>query len=332
MARLRLLTPALVATLLGLTGPAFADPSDLGTAQALFDDGVHLMGEKKFSEACPKLQESYRLDPAGGTIIALALCHEGEGRTATAWAEFNSSLSQARTDKRKDRENAASEHLKAIEPKLTRLRIVVEPDSEIDGLEIKKNGSVVGKAQWKTALPTDPADVTIEASAPGHVTWKQVVSVKGEGATVDVKIPRLVDAPKEAEVTPIVTAPPKKDEPAVIASSGKNPYIVYAAIAGTVGVLSTGAGVLFGIRAGNKWDQAKMDCRNNICPSNDAKDAGNQARTSADLSTAFFIVGGVGIAGAVVLYFVGESSKTTGVHVTPVVTPSYGGLTIGGAL
>ena len=83
---------------------------------------AQLMAKEQYGEACPKLEESQRLQPAGGTQMFLALCHEGEGKTATAWTDFNAALSAARRDHRADREKVAREHLSALEPKLTALR------------------------------------------------------------------------------------------------------------------------------------------------------------------------------------------------------------------
>jgi len=88
---------------------AFADPqAEARLAQALFDEGRALMAQKRWAEACPKLAESQRLDPGGGTLLNLALCHSGEGKTATALVGLDDALAAAVRDGRADREKLAS--------------------------------------------------------------------------------------------------------------------------------------------------------------------------------------------------------------------------------
>src|SRR5688500_14087990 len=109
----------IAAAILFTVSRAAAQPSgqDVATAQALLEDGKRLMQQGKHEEDCTKLVESQRLDPGGGTLLAIALCHEGQGKTATAWADYNVALGQARKDGRADREQTATEHIKALEPK-----------------------------------------------------------------------------------------------------------------------------------------------------------------------------------------------------------------------
>src|SRR5689334_18551597 len=95
-----------VATELTVGGNALAQgPSaDLPIAQGLFEQGRTLMGAGRYEEACPKFAESERLDPAPGTLLNLAVCHEKEGKTATAWAEYNDVIAASRRDGNAERQ------------------------------------------------------------------------------------------------------------------------------------------------------------------------------------------------------------------------------------
>lgn len=189
------------AALLATSAAHAQSGSDVTTAQALFEEGKRLMQQKHFDDACPKLVESQRLDPGGGTLFAIALCHEGQGKLATAWGDFNLAASEARRDHRSDRESAALEHVRALEPRLARARIVVAAPA--DALEVLRDGKVVGAAEWGTALPVDPGDHTFDARQPGKQSWHTTVAIAGEGKTIDVPVPALVDEPK-----PVVAAVP----------------------------------------------------------------------------------------------------------------------------
>ena len=72
-------------------------------AESLFAQGKQALESNDFAHACPLLQESYGIDAAVGTLLALAVCHEGVGRTATAWREFRTAADGAAREGRADR-------------------------------------------------------------------------------------------------------------------------------------------------------------------------------------------------------------------------------------
>src|SRR5690348_7820292 len=101
MTRRSAIRRTLFPTLLGISIASYASSawSDEETAAArLFEEGRALMVEGRFAEACPKLAESQQLEPRGGTQLNLAVCHERQGKIATAWIEFHEALITARTD------------------------------------------------------------------------------------------------------------------------------------------------------------------------------------------------------------------------------------------
>src|SRR6187399_3496669 len=133
--------------------PAAAQ-SDSAAARALFSEGRELMAAEKYAEACPKFEESLRLDQGMGTQFNLAHCWEKLGRTASAWALFLDVAAAARAGNQPDRESAAKERASTLEPKLTRLRITFpEPAPEA---KIFRDGQEVRQAAWGTAMPVDP--------------------------------------------------------------------------------------------------------------------------------------------------------------------------------
>src|SRR6185369_13975712 len=70
---------------------------DPAAAQALFYEARSLMESHRYAEACPKLEESLRLDYGIGTDFNLAQCHERVGRIASAWAEYLNAAAAAKS-------------------------------------------------------------------------------------------------------------------------------------------------------------------------------------------------------------------------------------------
>src|SRR5258707_10266347 len=113
--------------LLGAPRTALADvsPTDKATAQALFDQAKQLAVAGKYAEACPKFEESERLDPGIGTQFQLANCYEHAGRIASAWTLFLEVASVSRGAKQPEREKVARERAAALETKIPKLTITV---------------------------------------------------------------------------------------------------------------------------------------------------------------------------------------------------------------
>src|SRR5262245_12467362 len=112
---------AFVATLVALTANARAE--DAALAEALFGEGKALMEAGKFEQACHKLAQSYAEQAATGTLLALAMCREAEGKLATAWATYSAVAARAKRDGDREREDYARERVKELEPRLSSITI-----------------------------------------------------------------------------------------------------------------------------------------------------------------------------------------------------------------
>jgi serine/threonine-protein kinase len=300
---------------------------------------------KEFSEACPKLQESYRLVPGAGTLLNLALCHEAEGRTATAWAEFVEARGLARRDGRADRERIANEHIAAIEPTLSKLTVVVAPGSDLPDLRVTIDGVELGRAVWGTAVPVDPGRRLIEARAKGRPAWSESIEFEGSGDAKSVSI--VMGAASEATAAPATPPPefPPRAPPAALphaapersapptrdsVEAGGGTQRTLAWVVTGVGVAGIGVGAYFGIRAISKWSESNDECPRNDACSPDGAQAAADAGKFADFSTAAFTLGAVCLGVGVWLHVSAEPEAARGVWIGPTLGSRAAGGALGG--
>jgi hypothetical protein len=234
-----------------------------------------------FEHACPKLAASYTLDPALGTLLNLALCHERVGRVATARREYRDAIAAATAAGDDERLRFATERARAVEMRVPHLTIhVVAP---VDGLVVTRDGVIVPASELGVRIDVDPGDIDIGARAARKRAWTGRANVR-EGADVTVSIPELVDEP-------VVVAPTRKDYRAAIATGG-------------VGVASVVAGSVLGLVARSRWSQARQHCSETTsglaCDSTGLA-LSRRASDYAIASTITIGVGIVGIGGAIVL-------------------------------
>ncbi len=348
-ARGSLVAAVALATLINgsLVRPAFAQSSDPATARALFAEARKLMGEKKYEDACPKFEESLRLDHGMGTQFNLAFCWEQLGRTASAWATFLDVAAAARAAGQSEREAAARERANALEPKLSRLTIKVP--APVEGLEVTRDDLAVGRAAWGSAVPVDPDTHTLRASAPGKKPWQQQVSVASGGARVSVDVPKLEDAPLEiaavAEPAPVRSRNddrPPSDEPEP--DQGVDGTRVAAWILGGVGVVGLGVGTYFALKFQSERDKYDGLClTNEDCPEPlpgeqpneerreffERKDNAIAARTGAYVS---FGVAGAALVTSTILFITsGQNSDRGDIRVAPLMGSDGWGASLSGS-
>lgn len=278
--------------------------SDKALAETLFREGRTLMADGKIDDACAKLEGSYRIDPKTGTLTNLAACHEMQGKTASAWAEFSEAAAQAANARRSSIEQVARARAAALETKLSRLSIhLTAPNPSV---EITIDGRRIVSEALSTSIPLDPGVHKVTAKL-GDATWTGEAIMAAGPSSSELTIPKVEAlAPK-----PVVAAPepaPARPETAVSSSApghGRD-IATYGALG--VGVIGIGMGTVFGLVTLSKKSDADALCHGSVCGSQRGVDLQEGARSSATLSTVGF---GVGLVGAAVgLYLLATAPKS----------------------
>lgn len=289
------------------------------TAESLFQEGKMLMDEQRYAEACQKFEGSFALEAALGTLLNLANCHELEGKTATAWAEFLRAGAMARAESQDAREELARERARALEPRLVRLKIVVPEAVIVPGLHIQRDRVPVEPAAWGSAIPVDPGTHQIMAFADGKRPASAEVECTIEGATVEFTLAPLKDkkvvvseAPPPVATlrAPTAASEPSTPPPAADTQTGSDQR-TFGLVVGAVGAAGLAAAGVFGSLAAGRWDEAKEEgCADGICPTRAGQLASDDANDLATFGTVSLAGGGALLATGVILYLTAPSSSS----------------------
>jgi hypothetical protein len=312
--------------------------SDKAAAEALFDQGVRLMKQNNFADACPKLEESDRIDPAVGTLLYLGECYERVGKTASAWATFREAASIANNSNQADRARVATSRAQALEAKLSRLSVELAPEvARIPGIVVKRGTQRIEPSLYGTPLPVDPGDYRIEVTAPGYEPWSTPIKVEAGGASASVRVPGLVKAPVAAQ--PASDTAPEASQaagsPGQVQSrptgaitptsmpSGITTQQTLGLVVGGVGLIGVGIGSYFGVRAISKNSDAEEHCpRSGFCDDDEGLTLTDKAKQDATASNIAFIAGGVLVATGAVLYLTGGPRGGDSLALVPSLGPS----------
>ena len=301
-------------------------------AEALYRQARDLMATGKYDEACPKLAQSQQLDPATGTLLNLAACHEKQGKLATAWLEYSDALVAARRDAREDRVQYARDRAAELELKLSRLTLLLAPNADTPGLAIELDGASVGSAVFGAPTPVDPGKHSVRASAPAKIS--QVFSVE-IGALADQQSLTIPPLEPAAEPTAPPTPPPapaqgvgSTNEPGRTDELTKRPVPTSVYLSGGITLaLAASAGVTGVAYLNKKHDYDNMAERDGLSPTVEARR--NAARSYGYANLGLWIGTALG-AGLTTYLYVTRPSQQTAVHVSPWLGPQVAGLGVSG--
>lgn len=308
LATLRALGFVAVCTL--SAGPAFAQRSatDIETARQLYNQGTELRDKGDLKGALEKLKAAHALGNTPITGVELCKTHAalaqpvearevclGVGRIPPLAGETSRSV---------DARNEAARIAEDMRAKIAIVRLHItgvpqgrEPIVVVDGATVPIAALGEGRA-------VDPGKHEVSARiGSGPETRSQIDLAPGESK--DITLP--VTAPAQ-EATAPVTPPPRgyEEQPAPAPKSHSNALATTGFIIGGIGV---GVGAITGIVAISDKSSLAEKCTNKQCgvPEHDALDT---AKKWGNVSTAFFIIGGVGLATGLIATLAAPSRST----------------------
>jgi hypothetical protein len=353
MAWLRELT--WVSLVVGLVAaPLGAQERDPAGAQKLYDDALVLLEKGDFTNACPKFEQSQKLDPSAGTLLSLAGCAEHYGKLATAWSHLKAARALTpdvpSAKRRADMEVFIDAGIARLQPRIPMLTINVfcadqaapggrRPCNDAPGLKVVRSGQDVSGGVGNE-LPVDPGPTTLEASATGFKDAKTSFDLKeGVKETREIVLepkpedPKIIDDPK---ITPPPPPPPPKEPPPTLTG-----LQIGGIILGGVGLVTVAVSIGTGVVA-----QGMSDELAELCPGGDGEtvecssenfDRGTELSEEgpgyALASTVTTFVGGALLGAGIAVIVAGSvmrNQEVASVVVVPVVAGDFVGLsTIG---
>jgi hypothetical protein len=303
-----------------ITPPAVAQtrsPEDVRHADILFKEAQKLRDAGQIQKACDAFAESQRLDPALGTLLNLADCHAAEGKTATAFAEFEEAERLAQTRKDRDRASFAHDQVNALSPRLSYVQLAPAPGATFDSVTL--DGAPLERATWSVHIALDPGPHALVFSAQGKVTRTVEVTVSAPGVqTIPVAALDAVAAPPPPP-PPLPPPPPPPPPPAP-----SSPLRTVGFVVGGVGIVGVGLGSYFGVAALSSKNDGNAHCSGKFC---DAQGLSleSDAHSKATVSTIAFAVGAVALAAGVYLVVTAPSQQAAQLRVGPMVVGRGGG-------
>lgn len=281
---------------LAWSGAVEAQSAQSQAAEALFRQAKALMEQGELESACEKFAASQALEPGLGTLLYLGDCYERAGRFASALATFRQAAELAKERGDVARLRLAEVRVSALEPRAPTLEIRNGPAPQGLDLQITVGGVPWPRADIGRRVPRDAGQYEIRFSAPGYEPFVTNIELKNADA-VQVSVPRLVPAaarPAVSAARPVVAAD----------DHGGSSQRTWAWVVGGTGAALLATGGVFAGFAVSKNDDSKEDCARDDPNRCGVAGVGlrDDARNLAKLATVAAALGGVALAGGLVLY------------------------------
>jgi len=291
------------------SGHAFAQGAGTDRSAHLFDEGLKDMLAEHYDVGCPKLAESYKLEPLAGALFTLAECEAKWSKPARALRHYEQYLKEYHgmtkelQQKQRERPKVAEEQVKALSAQIARLTIVLPAPAPADAV-VRLDGEVLDKTAMGVAQPVGPGEHQITFECAGCSPHDQKITLVA-GDTRELKLGSPSDGQSSADAG---TRSP---------ASGGLSLQQWGYIVGGVGAAFLIIGIGTGAAALGKKGVVDVHCDGSACDATGI-DAVHSGKTLGDVSTAGFVIGLAGLAAGVVLWVVGADAESPSPQATGV--------------
>ncbi len=305
---------------------------DIESARQLYNQGMNLKEKGDLPGALEKLRAAHALGNTPVTGLELCRVHAAleqpvEAREICLGVSRIPPLAQE-TQRSQEARAEATRLAESEKPKIGALRLKVTGVPPGFAPTVVVDGATVPLAALGEPRAVNPGTHTVSARVGSGVETKATLETR-EGELRDVEL--IVQAPPPDErPAPPVGAQPETSPPGPREKKESHPLV-------TVGLAVTGVGALVGTLAGviamSKEGDLSDKCIGKNC-GRELHDELDSAKTWGNVSTAFFIVGGIGLGTSLIAMLAASSTKSastpakTRVASTPHITPVLG---LGGA-
>jgi hypothetical protein len=314
-----------------LAAAAQSDDASRAAGRQLGTEGVEAFERADYATAQVKLEKAYRVlrVPSLGLWSARALAKSGKLLEASErYREVvRLEVTEGQVAVQKDAQRDAAKELADLSPRLPSVVVQVEGASA-DGVAITVDGAPISSALVGERRPVNPGKHVIEAKRGQDRALATVTVGEGESKPAVLRFsPRAASAaagsPPSTQTagTSPTPAPAQNEAKPIAEASPFGTQRVVALAAGGVGVAGVVVGTVFGLKAKSKRDDANETCSGSSCTTMEGVQLNKDAQSAATVSTIAFIVGGVGLAGAVALWVTAPRAPSTQIGL------SYNGVT-----
>jgi tetratricopeptide (TPR) repeat protein len=291
----------LVGLLLALVGMLAAAPAGAAKpskqeqvlAKKAANEGRKHAKKGDWEEAREAWQRSVDLNDTPGARIELAKAESKLGRLLLAEEHIKKALEHPKLPWAQKRK--ATSALAELDEKIPTLG--VEPPADFAGT-ISVNDQEYDAASLVKPLRLDPGEHTVQAKAKGYTPFSESVLLEeGDRKNLVILLTELPEPPP----------PPAPVEEAPKASGSTQQTLGWVSIA--IGGVGLAVGSVMGLQARSTRSELDGACSNDVC-SEEQRGLYDKGTNQANIATAGFIVGGVGIGlGTVLLLTAGKQEK-----------------------